>query len=198
MKDRPIIYFDMDGVLADFEAGFLKVSGQDLSLLPDDVFADKATKDKVFAHPTFFIDLPLLPGAKEMVAYAMGYDADVKVLTATGYSSEESVKAQKMEWIKLHFPDITEVHTVPKSDMKARFAWPIDILIDDRLEKSIMPFRAKGGIGIHHTSPADTKRQLDAVWKDMKSKYATADWHVTEGVARYEYNAEDFITIRPL
>ncbi len=151
-------------------------------MLPDNVFADKATKDKVFANPTFFIDLPVLPGAKEMVAYAMGYDADVKVLTATGHSSEESVKAQKYEWIRRHFPEIKEVHTVPKSDMKAKFAWPDVILIDDRLEKSIMPFRAKGGIGIHHTSPADTKRQLDKVWKELKNTpMPKPSWHRTEG-----------------
>jgi len=180
--DKPIIYFDMDGVLADFEAGFLKVAGVDLSLLGPDVFADKETKDKVFAHPTFFIDLPLLPGAKEMVAYAMGYDADVQVLTATGYSSEESVEAQKQEWIRAHFPEITQVHTVPKSDMKARYAWPDVILIDDRLEKSIMPFRAKGGIGIHHTSPGDTKRQLDNVMRELRDTVPPKpSWHTTEG-----------------
>ena len=180
--DRPIIYFDMDGVLADFEAGFFRVSGQDLSLLPDNVFADKETKDKVFAHPTFFLDLPLLPGAIEMVEYAMGFNADVKVLTATGYSNEEAVAAQKEEWIARHFPSIDEVHTVPKSDMKAKFAWPSDILIDDRLEKSIVPYRAKGGIGIHHTSPADTKRQLDKVWKELVDVPAPKpSWHTTEG-----------------
>jgi len=180
--NKPIIYFDMDGVLADFEAGFFKVSGQDLSLLPDGVFADKATKDKVFAHPTFFIDLPVLTGAKDMVAYAMGYDADVQALTATGYSSEESVKAQKHKWIAMHFPEITEVHTVPKSDMKAKYAWPDVILIDDRLEKSILPFREKGGIGIHHTSPADTKRQLDIVMKELADTVPPKpSWHTTEG-----------------
>ena len=178
--NKPIIYFDMDGVLADFEAGFLKVSGQDLSLLPDDVFADRETKDKVFANPTFFIDLPVLPGAKDMVAYAMGYDADVQVLTATGYSNEVAVEAQKIQWINKYFPEIKEIHTVPKSDMKAKYAWPDVILIDDRLEKSIMPFRAKGGIGIHHTSPADTKRQLDKVWKELKAEVTPKpSWHTS-------------------
>ena len=179
--NKPIIYFDMDGVLADFEAGFLKVAGVDLSLLGPDVFADRETKDKVFAHPTFFLDLPVLPGAKEMVAYAMGYDADVQVLTATGYSNEVAVEAQKIQWINKHFPEITEIHTVPKSDMKAKFAWPDVILIDDRLEKSIVPFRAKGGIGIHHTSPADTKRQLDKVWKELKAEVTPKpSWHTTK------------------
>jgi 5'(3')-deoxyribonucleotidase len=145
----------MDGVLADFEAGFFKVSGQDLSLLPDDVFADRETKDKVFAHPTFFLDLPILAGAVSMVEYALGFDADVKVLTATGYSNEEGVAAQKKEWIARHFPAIKEVYTVPKSDMKA---------------------------GIHHTSPADTKRQLDKVWKEMEDEPTPKpSWHTTEG-----------------
>ena len=180
--NRPIIYFDMDGVLADFEAGFLKVAGVNLSLLGPDVFADKETKDKVFAHPTFFLDLPVLPGARSMVEYAMGFDADVQALTATGYSSEESVRSQKEAWLAKHFPEITEIHTVPKSDMKAKYAWMDIILIDDRLEKSIMPFRAKGGIGIHHTSPADTKRQLDKVWKELTTTPAPKpSWHTTEG-----------------
>jgi 5'(3')-deoxyribonucleotidase len=162
--NKPIIYFDMDGVLADFEAGFLKVAGVDLALLGPDVFADRATKDKVFAHPTFFLDLPVLPGAKSMVQYALGFDADIQALTATGYSNEDGVQKQKKAWIAKYFPEIEEVHTVPKSDMKGKYAWPDIILIDDRLEKSIVPFREKGGIGIHHTSPADTKKQLDKIF----------------------------------
>lgn len=167
---RPIIYFDIDGVLADFDAGVMAVAGVDLALHGPDAFADKELKDQVFAHPTFFIDLPVLPGAKDMVAYAMGFDADVQALTATGYSNEDAIAIQKRKWIKIYFPEIKEVHTVPKSDDKAKYAWPDIILIDDRLEKSIVPFRTKGGIGIHHTSPANTKRELDKVWAELKAK----------------------------
>lgn len=180
--NKPIIYFDMDGVLANFDHGFAEKTGIDLALLGDEAFADKELKDKVFAHPSFFLDLPILAGAKDMVAYAMGFDADVQALTATGYSNEDGVAAQKREWMSIHFPEIEEVHTVPKSDMKAKFAWMDVILIDDRLEKSILPFRAKGGIGIHHTSPSNTKRQLDAVWKELKdTPTPKPSWHTTEG-----------------
>jgi 5'(3')-deoxyribonucleotidase len=179
--DRPIIYFDLDGVLADFEKGFHRMTGIDLALLGPDAFADKETKDAVFQHPTFFLDLELMPGAKDLVNYAQGFQADIKVLTATGYSNEDAVDAQKRAWVKKHFGDL-EVHTVPKSEMKAKFAWPIDILIDDRLEKSIIPFREKGGIGIHHTHPAKTKVELDRVWKEMEEEPTPKpSWHTTEG-----------------
>jgi phosphoglycolate phosphatase-like HAD superfamily hydrolase len=123
--DRPIIYFDLDGVLADFEKGFHRMTGIDLALLGPDAFADKETKDAVFQHPTFFLDLELMPGAKDLVNYAQGFQADIKVLTATGYSNEDAVDAQKRAWVKKHFGDL-EVHTVPKSEMKAKFAWPIE------------------------------------------------------------------------
>jgi hypothetical protein len=43
--------------------------------------------------------------------------------------------------------------------MKAAYAKPNHILIDDR-EKSIQPWREAGGIGILHTSAADTISQL--------------------------------------
>ena len=183
---KPIIYFDLDGVLADFDSGVYKITGVDLQLHGPDAFADKELKDSVFSHPTFFIDLELMPGAKDLVQYALGFPAEVKVLTATGYSNEDAVDAQKRAWVKKHLGDL-EVHTVPKSDMKAKFAWPDVILIDDRLEKSIMPFREKGGIGIHHTSPAKTKAELDRVFKELEDAVPPRpSWHTTEG---YHYKS---------
>jgi len=164
--NRPIIYFDSDGVLADFEAGVLAVTGIDLSMAGPDAFSDTGLKNQVFASPTFFIDLPMLPGAKDLVAYAMGFDADVKVLTATGFSNEEAIGKQKIQWYKEHFPEIKEVLLVPDSKSKERFAYPDIILIDDRLEKSIIPFRAKKGIGIHHVSNVQTKRELDQIFNE--------------------------------
>ena len=43
--------------------------------------------------------------------------------------------------------------------IKHVFAAPHHILIDD-LEKTIIEWREKGGIGIHHTSTSDTISQL--------------------------------------
>jgi 5'(3')-deoxyribonucleotidase len=164
---RHIIYFDLDGVLADFEEGVFRKTGVDLRLLGDEAFSDKALKDSVFADPAFFTTLAMFPGAKELVEYAKTY-GDVKVLSASGYSSEQSVSAQKHAWVKQHLGDI-ETHIVPKSGDKANFAWPDVILIDDRLEKSIMPFREKGGIGIHHTSMASTRAALDKIFAEINN-----------------------------
>ena len=162
---RYIIYFDLDGVLFDFEQGVFNLTGRDISGAGNGDFGDKAFKDSVFSHPTFFEDLPLMPGAQQMVEYAKGY-GDVQILTATGYSNEVKVAAQKRVAVKKHFGDI-EVHTVPKSGDKAKYAWPDIILIDDRLEKSVIPFREKGGIGIHHTSPANTRAELDRIFTEI-------------------------------
>ena len=162
MTNTVIIYFDLDGVLADFDSGVKQLSGVDLSQTLTDTLSDKSLKDRVFTHPTFFLDLELMPDAHDMVNYAKSY-GEVKILTATGHSNEAAVKAQKEAWVRKHFSEL-EVHTVTKSEDKAKFAWPDIILIDDRLEKSVLPFRERGGIGIHHTSPARTKRELDRVF----------------------------------
>ncbi len=164
---RPIIYFDLDGVLADFDRGVFDMLGIDLSIADNEF--DREAKDKVFKSDSFFINLKLMTGAHRMVEYAKGYDADVKVLTATGYSNEDGVANQKRAWVKRHFGDL-EVHTVPKSGDKAKFAWPDVILIDDRLEKSIGPFREKGGIGIHHVHPYETMHELDEVMKELNAE----------------------------
>ena len=45
-------------------------------------------------------------------------------------------------------------------ERKADQAGEGKILIDDRFEPNIRMWREKGGIGIHHTSAADTIKQL--------------------------------------
>ena len=56
---------------------------------------------------------------------------------------------------------------VSKSPDKAEYAHPYSILIDDR-EKSIDPWRTKGGIGILHTSAEETIAQLQAIVEAMQ------------------------------
>jgi|TARA_R110000851_G_scaffold230898_7_gene383728 5'(3')-deoxyribonucleotidase len=159
---KPIIYFDLDGVLADFAKGVFTKTG--VSIVGPDSFADKKLKDSIFADPNFFLGLELLPGAHDMIEFARIFGT-VKILSATGYSYESLVARQKRAWVAEHFGSDIEVHLVPKSGDKAKFAWPDVVLIDDRLEKSVMPFRDKGGLAIHHTDPELTKSELRVMFK---------------------------------
>ena len=159
---KPIIYFDLDGVLADFTKGVFEKCGVSITG-PDSLF-DKDIKARVFSDPSFFLELDVMSGAHDMIELARTFGI-VKILSATGYSSESLVAAQKRAWVSKHFGSDLEVHLVQKSHHKAKYAWPDVVLIDDRLEKSIMPFRDKGGIGIHHTDPELTKVELVEVFK---------------------------------
>jgi hypothetical protein len=66
-----------------------------------------------------------------------------------------------MAWLKKNARPNGKVHLVQRAE-KQRFAMTNgkpNILIDDYI-KNIKEWEAKGGIGIHHTSPANTISQL--------------------------------------
>lgn len=156
-----IIYFDLDGVLTDFDQGVANVFDIEFRDSQGDELTTEQ-KEIIFNHPTFFSDLPVMAGAKEMVRYARMLCDDVQILTATGYSNPIKIAQQKKEWAKQNFPGVP-CHCVERSNEKARYAWPGDgsiILVDDRLKKSCLPFREAGGIAIHHTSIEKTKMHL--------------------------------------
>jgi 5'(3')-deoxyribonucleotidase len=153
-----IIYFDLDGVLANFEQGVknLEIDFDDVEALNPD------QKHIVFNTEGFFLDLEILPGSVEMVNFARENFKEVHILTATGYSNFERIRDEKITWSNRYFPGL-HCAVVKKSHEKAIYAWPGNdsiVLIDDRYEKSIVPFIEAGGIGIHHTSPENTIVEL--------------------------------------
>lgn len=79
-----------------------------------------------------------------------------EILSATGHVG--NAVDEKNAWVRHHLGNVP-THLVRKSEDKAKFAAPNHILIDDR-SKSIEPFVKAGGVGILHTSAADTIAQL--------------------------------------
>lgn len=107
------VYFDMDGVLADYlrKAIELKLPEQYLKTLPG-------------IYETFEI----LPGAKEAVAYAFELGFDVWALTKPP-KENPSAATDKLRWIWRHFPEIGEQVIITPD--KGAVGKPGDFLIDD-------------------------------------------------------------------
>ena len=152
------IYLDLDGVLVDFDKGV-----EDIGFSPAEIDTNPQMKarfwhniGKMHHHGfPFWGEMTPMPDADVLWDYVKYHD--VEILSATGHVG--NAEAEKREWVKRHLGDVV-VNLVRKSADKSRFAAPNHILVDDR-SKSIQPWVAAGGIGILHTSAANTIRQLE-------------------------------------
>ena len=153
--DAPQIYCDMDGVVADFHA----FTGKHLGTKFKDKYWPDLPKDT-------FAKLPLMPDAKKLWNFIGKYNPIM--LTAIPRESRGDISKQaasdKTKWMKKHFNlKQSDMRAVSRQD-KQQFAKDgrdgrPNVLIDDHAG-NIKEFRAKGGIGIHHTSATDTINQL--------------------------------------
>lgn len=155
------LYLDMDGVMADFDGAFPAVFGLDhRSLADDDMWGH------INAHPSFFRDLPPMPGALHFFESIRWLQP--VMLTACPKTNYAHVAAQKRAWAREHLcPHIT-VLPVMGGRNKALFMHnPGDILIDD-FGKNCDAWREAGGVAIKHEGDwGRTKFMLDdALEKD--------------------------------
>lgn len=144
------LYVDLDGVIADFDAGYeraFKVRPKDL---PGDV-----DWDAIEAYRTFYLDLPTMPDYPSLWARISRYQP----IILTGVPREiGGAEAQKREWVNRYFGPKQMVICCRSAD-KAAYCRPGDLLIDDR-ENYRQPWLDAGGVWITHTSAINTARQL--------------------------------------
>jgi len=130
---KKILYFDMDGVLADFIAGSQKW------LIDHPQFADmyKGSEDQIHG---IFRNLPLIDGAKEAVLkLADSGKYDMFIATAAPWNNPQS-GADKRYWIEEHFGRLfhKRVFTTHRKDLLLG-----DYLIDDRTRNGAGDFRGE-------------------------------------------------------
>lgn len=124
-----IIYLDMDGVLANFNKN---IKGY----LPE---LTKWERYQQFVKDLRFLDLEVNEGAYELFNLAKSIpNAKVKILSSMGARGKEmqsSVKAQKLQWLKMNHFDLPDedIILVDISRSKGKYGKPFSILIDDRL-----------------------------------------------------------------
>lgn len=207
-----IIYFDLDGVLADMEGGLMKHPELvELRKILDDLIETKFTgykglvdddiktkfKAELEANPTsevkelkkafqkytskvfslaskpgFYYNLPLMPGAKEMVKKANELTGKLSNILSSPVGDENdennpSVR-EKRDWVETHFGGmINEV--IITSDKGKVVKGKSDILIDDR-PKYVEKFTGAGGTAILHTEWTKSIRELESILKQFESR----------------------------
>jgi 5'(3')-deoxyribonucleotidase len=158
----PQIYCDMDMVLVDFLGGANRALADADYELRFDEKGQHDHKDKKWAIlnsiPKFWLNLEPMPDGLQLWNFIKKYDA--YILSTPSRRMPSSVP-EKKAWIKKHLGGAKKVHLVPREDKQkwATTDGEPNILIDDYI-KNIKEWEAKGGIGIHHTSTANTIRQL--------------------------------------
>ena len=157
------IYFDMDGVLADFARGVKELCHMEAP--PHD--APKEVDDlmwaKISAIGNFYDRLELMPGSKEMFdRIYKAYGRKVEILTGVPKPDKGIPTAgkDKTTWVRRLLSDKVEMNIVLRKEKKNYCFGKGCILIDD-LEKNIREWEEQGGMGILHTSAEETMKRLE-------------------------------------
>ena len=147
------IYCDMDGVLVDFEKGYKELT----NITPPRTFDGKADFWEPInkAGAEWWATLDWMSDGQTLWAYIKKYKPNI--LSAPSW--EPSSKVGKEAWCKIHLKnDYKKLYLYSRAN-KQLFAEPNRILIDD-MQKTIDEWNAKGGIGIFHSSAANTITEL--------------------------------------
>ena len=157
------IYFDMDGVLADFDRGIQelchlqKIDQSNVTTAQDD---EMWVEIKKINH--FYDKLPIMPGALEMFNKVYSrYGERCEILTGIPKEKRGILMAgeDKIAWIHRLFSEKIKVNIVYKEQKKNCCTGPDCVLVDD-LEANIESWTEYGGTGILHSSSEDTIEKL--------------------------------------
>ena len=158
------IYFDMDGVLADFDRGVREFCGmepppQEEGWKPG---MDLPMWEKIREVEHFYDRLQICPGSQEMFDTIYGkYGDRCEILTGVP-KPDKGIKdagEDKIRWIRRLFSDKVKVNVVLREEKPNYCTGKGCILIDD-LKMNIQAWEEMGGIGIRFVSAEDTLKRL--------------------------------------
>lgn len=148
--NRPIVYVDMDGVLADMAGRVAKHHGVSQWRK---AHISRSKLEQIAKEPGFFKSLRPLENAGLLLRGVLKAVGKYSILSAPLQSRVEQSSAEKTEWLHRHLqknPPESVVFDKNKERYAVQANGTPNILIDD-FETNIKIWRARGGIGILYT-----------------------------------------------
>ena len=159
------IYFDMDGVLADFSRGLRELCG--IQPVDQNGTVNATTDDEMWAKVRevehFYDRLEFMPGAKEMFdTLYEKYGSACEILSAIPKSHRgiKNAAEDKIKWVHRLLSEDMIVNIVMREDKPSYCTGKDCILIDD-LEKNIKEWKKMGGTGIVFTNAKDVVTRIE-------------------------------------
>jgi len=153
------LFLDLDGVLADFDAGARKILG--MSPAAFEARHDKREFWRRLARAKdFYATLPLMPDAMELFEAVKHLEPTI----LTGLPLGNWAAPQKLKWAAEHFPGTRIITTMARD--KYRHMTGMDVLVDDRADHRDK-WENAGGTFILHKNARDSLKQLAAIYPSV-------------------------------
>ena len=173
LDSRPIVYVDMDGVLADFFGAIAQHHGVTHWRDARRQRRQRNSKiDKIAKKPGFFLDLKPLPHAGQLIGGILKLAGAYSILSSPLLADVEQSSREKTAWLERHLQ-----RHAPRSVLfdheKFKYARQADgtpnILIDD-YDTNIHLWEANGGIGILYRD-SKCQRALTQLHDALEGKF---------------------------
>lgn len=156
---RPNVYLDLDGVMADFDRGYLERFG-----CPPRDHDDDTLWRNIDGCDDFFPSLQLVDGARQFYDWVTkAHCLNVMILTACPRTNYPKAARHKIDWVRNNLCREVMVLPVMGGVNKPLFMHrPGDVLIDD-YRRNVKAWSEAGGVGILHRNWHDTSAALEEV-----------------------------------
>ncbi len=167
------IYFDMDGVLADFNRGIREMCGiEPVNQSNKKKSDDDRIWEAVKSIEHFYDKLEFMPGTREMFFDIYNKYGDIcEILSAIPKPGRGIITAgeDKISWAHRKLTDKLKVNIVYREEKK-NYAIGKDCILIDDFQKNILEWEAYGGTGILFSSVPETIKRLKEVEEELAGK----------------------------
>ena len=184
-KSKPIVYVDMDGVLANFFEEYANLAGVKSGNYKDIPPAKTDPTLNKMIGTDFFNRLPKFPTADKLLQLVTSMFGSYSILSAPLRGDHKNSEEQKRKWIQRELaikPD--NIIIVGRKDSYAvQSDGTPNILIDDR-GRNIQGWRDRGGFGVKYQADEDPLSKVEQALTEFKGQYNLTEWggRVVKGI----------------